>query len=123
MSGRRRAYVHECMLEMDHGSDPAAPGAAVTTALCGSPDHEGPCRWPHHTAASPAGDSLRVRTVFAAAPVDEHEVRSRIARALVEARGWTVIGGAASELAGSEADLGARLLAGPHRDEPGSLTR
>ena len=115
MDDERRAYVHELMLAMDPGADPAGPGAVVTAALCGGWEHEGPCRWPHHTAVSPAGDALRVRTVFVAAPEDEHEVRARIASALVHAPGWFVIAGGPSQVTEDEAALAGRLLAGPFR--------
>ena len=40
----RRSFVHEADLWLAGGVDPAAVGAAVTAALCGHWEHEGPCR-------------------------------------------------------------------------------
>lgn len=34
-------------LRLSANSDDRAPGGAVTVALCGHWDHDGPCRWPH----------------------------------------------------------------------------
>lgn len=39
--------VHRVLL--DAGGDPRALGGAVTAALCGHWEHDGRCRWPHHT--------------------------------------------------------------------------
>jgi hypothetical protein len=79
----RAAFVHEAVLELAAGADERAPGAAVTVALCGHWDHEGGCRWPHHTAVDARpGRSVRVRTLFACASEDEGQVRERISAAL-----------------------------------------
>ena len=62
--------------------DPAALGGAVTVALCGHWEHDGPCRWPHHTETSADGDEW-VSTVRFNAPEEELEsVRSTITRVL-----------------------------------------
>ena len=66
--------------------DPAALGGAVTVALCGHWEHEGPCRWPHHTESSADGDDW-VATVRFDAPDDEvAEVRSAILMAIASGR-------------------------------------
>lgn len=79
----RQAFVHEAILVMEPEADEAAPGAAVTVALCGHWDHEGPCPLsPHRAHADRVGDELHVTVVFAAEPETEHEVRRRIDRAL-----------------------------------------
>ena len=62
--------------------DPAALGGAVTTALCGHWEHDGPCRWPHFTSSEVVGDVLVVTVHFDASPADDPEVRDRIRSAL-----------------------------------------
>ena len=67
--------------------DVGAPGAAITVALCGHWEHEPPCPLaPHHTAAEPEGEELRLRTLFAVEPEREQEVRERIREALAAGR-------------------------------------
>ena len=65
--------------------DVAALGGAVTVALCGHWEHDGPCRWPHHTASHPhpeeAGSWLAT-VRFDAAASEEQEVRELIRQAL-----------------------------------------
>jgi len=62
--------------------DPAAVGGAVTVALCGHWEHDGPCRWPHHTDTVAEGDEW-LATVRFDAPDDELDsVRSTITRVL-----------------------------------------
>ena len=79
----RQAFAHEAILVMEPEADEGAPGAAVTVALCGHWDHEGPCPLsPHRAHAARVGDELHVTVVFAAEPETEHEVRRRIERAL-----------------------------------------
>jgi hypothetical protein len=76
-------HAHVAVLELEPGADTAAPGAAVTVALCGHWQHEGRCRWPHRTdVTSLVGRALDVRVVFAAPSSEVDEVRSRIAAGL-----------------------------------------
>ncbi len=116
----RRAFVHQASLRLDPGADPRAPGAAVTVALCGHWEHEGPCRWPHlATIAGRSGDELSLRVLFAADPEDEPEARRRIVRALrrgiVEGAPrpsrWTVLAERRCDLRSDEAEAAARLTA------------
>jgi hypothetical protein len=96
-----RQFAHEQVCRVaDLRGDPAALGGAVTVALCGHWEHEGDCRWPHHTSSRPDGDEV-VATVRFDAPDDEvPEVRRLVGQAL--ARG---------ELVGPEGDLATwRLL-------------
>jgi hypothetical protein len=103
----REAYAVEAVLEMSPEADTRAPGAAITTSLCGSSEHEGPCRLaPHHTSAE----------------LEEH-VRSRILAALStgplasaqgEATDWRLAHGEVSEVLAHEAAHAARLV----RDDP-----
>ena len=62
--------------------DPAALGGAVTVAICGHWEHEGPCRWEHRTDTVDDGDGLVARVRFDAAPEDEQRVRELIRSAL-----------------------------------------
>jgi len=80
-------FVHEVVVRLRPGHDTRAIGGAVTQALCGHWDHEGPCRWPHRTEATPLADgSLVARVSFECEPADEAEVRRSIAGAA--RRGW-----------------------------------
>ncbi|MEO6502089.1 MAG: hypothetical protein ABIQ09_09280 [Jatrophihabitantaceae bacterium] len=79
----RQAFAHTAELSMPAGDDPAAVGAAITIALCGHWEHEPPCPLsPHHTCADRDGETVRVRTLFAAEPDQASEVRRRIEQAL-----------------------------------------
>lgn len=83
----RTAFAHDAALIMGPGADLAAPGAAVTVALCGHWKHEPPCpRAPHHTSAARTGDEVWVRILFAAEPDVEGVVRERIDSALSSGR-------------------------------------
>ena len=62
--------------------DPAALGGAVTTALCGHWEHDGPCRWPHFTSPEVDGDTVAVTVSFDAPAEDEAQVRALIRSAL-----------------------------------------
>ena len=53
-------FVHEATVELADGADPRALGGAITVALCGHWEHEPPCRWPHHTDITAAGDGSHV---------------------------------------------------------------
>ena len=75
-------YVHGATVHLAEGADPRAVGGAITVALCGTWDHEPPCRWPHHTDITPDGDGHVVRTVFTVEPEEEPAVRQRIVQAL-----------------------------------------
>lgn len=83
----REVFAHDAVLRVASGGDVRAPGAAITVALCGHWDHEPPCPLaPHHVAATPDGDVVRLRVLFAAEPADEAEVRRRISQALGSSR-------------------------------------
>lgn len=110
----------DVLLEPDGSA--AAPGGAVTLALCGSWDHAGACRWPHKTSVVWDGCQGRVRVVFVAGEEDEKHVRVLINQALVggECVGpdgmlnrWVASSLGTGELGESDAALGART-AGLH---------
>jgi hypothetical protein len=83
----RKAYAHEAVLDLEPGGDDAAPGGAITVALCGSWTHEPPCRLaPHHTRVHRSGREVTLRLLFATEPEDEPKVRALVEEALT--RGW-----------------------------------
>lgn len=102
-------FVHEAELRLEPGTDPAAVGAAVTTALCGHWEHEGPCRWPHNNATDGSDAGTSFRTLFVASATDEDEVRERIERSLQEASGWVVLETRARPVSSPERPLARRL--------------
>lgn len=115
----RQPFAHEALLTMDRDADTAAPGAAVTVALCGHWEHEPPCPLsPHHIAAEWAEDNVRVRVLFAVEAQQESEVRQRIDRALSggESAGpdgvatrWQLLSSAQSAVRSTETDHARRL--------------
>src|ERR687898_3600605 len=111
MPDRPLAFVHEVELRLESGTDRAAVGAAVTAALCGHWEHEGPCRWPHNNAVGAAGPATAFRTLFVAPAGEEEEVRDRIERALREGPGWAVLETRARPVLPGEQPLAERLAA------------
>jgi hypothetical protein len=109
MSRAREAFVHQAELLLRDGIDPGAPGASVTTALCGHWEHDGPCRWPHNNAILVDGAPARFRTLFVADPADEQAIRGLIVDALTGAAGWSAISFGARPVAASERALARRL--------------
>jgi hypothetical protein len=108
----RDAHVRAAALRLGPEVDPRAVGAAVTTALCGHWEHEGPCRWPHHNAIAPRDDGHELRVVFVAPDADVAEVASRIDAALRMMDGCDVVVTGPAVLRGEELGLGARLASG-----------
>jgi hypothetical protein len=74
MTDARVAFVHEAELQLHNGTDPAEVGAAVTTALCGHREHEGPCRWPHNNGIELSDPFANFRTLFVAPSTEEDTV-------------------------------------------------
>ena len=84
-----RDYEHQVdfRIHLTSGSDDRAPGGAVTVALCGHWDHDGPCRWPHFSALTRGDDDLDDLTVaFNASAADIETVKSLIKGALQTGR-------------------------------------
>ncbi|CCQ47962.1 putative uncharacterized protein [Pseudarthrobacter siccitolerans] len=112
-------YVHAATLLMDGAADPAAPGAAVTNALCGHWEHPPPCLLAaHHTGWSRDGDRVSLRIVFATAPASERKVRGLIDTALVSGAfdrpdgtvsRWTLVTSGPAELSGPEREHAERI--------------
>ena len=113
MSHERVAFVHEAELELGDGTDPAAVGAAVTAALCGHWEHDGPCRWPHNSHIELVDSCATFRTLFVAPATDETLVRERIERSLREETGWVVRRTRARSVSPAEAPLAGRLATTP----------
>lgn len=113
MAGQRTPFVFEALLSLDAGTDPAAPGAAVTVELCGTCEHAGGCRWPHNNEMVLAVDGPNFRTLFVAPPSEEHEVRERIELALRSGQGWSVGTCGRRALRPQEEALAARLADTP----------
>jgi hypothetical protein len=120
----RQAFVHEAGLELGSNADDRAPGGAVTMMLCGHWEHEGACRWPHHTSIQHESPSrVIVRTVFASPSDEENFVRDRITAALNTGRldrpsgptTWTLVRDRAAALLAEEQPLAATLAAEPER--------
>lgn len=109
----RRPFVHEVVLDLAEGTDPVAPGAAVTVALCGHWEHDGGCRWPHNNEIWSDGESTTFRTIFVAPPAEECAVRERIELALRSAAGWSIMASGPRALRASERALAVRLANTP----------
>jgi hypothetical protein len=109
MRSVRTAFVHEADLVLGSGTDPGAPGAAVTTELCGHWEHDGPCRWPHNNEIRPGSGVAAFRTLFISSHADEPEVRDKIERALRSLPGWSVERSGPREVKASEQPLALRL--------------
>ncbi len=114
-----RAHVVQAELALQEGFDPAAVGALVTVELCGHWEHEGACRWPHHSAIDAERDPARFRTLFVADATEEPDVRERIERVLRGEAGWRTVSVSARPVAPAERTHADRLAAGPRRGPPG----
>jgi hypothetical protein len=106
-------HAHEAILRLEDGTDPAAVGAAVTVALCGHWEHEGPCRWPHNNEIDAERAPARFRTVFLAPAAEVDEAHRRIAGALRSSHAWSLVSSQPRPLAEDELELAARLLGKP----------
>ena len=109
---KTQVYVHEAEIVVPEGTDPAAVGAAVTVALCGHWEHEGPCQWPHNNHIH----ETRFRTIFIATADDELEVRRRIRLALHGQSGWLIKSDNARSVHPDEEELAVRLARAPRRE-------
>ena len=55
---KQKPHRLEFCIRLEPGADKRAPGGAVTVALCGHWDHEGPCRWPHRSNIHPEKEGV-----------------------------------------------------------------
>ena len=111
-------FVHQAELELGDDADERAPGGAVTVALCGHWDHDGTCRWPHHSQLDVFSGTSRLRTVFVAPERDAAEVRRRIDAALADNGSWVVQASGPVDPTRQEQELGERLAAPPEDEAP-----
>jgi len=111
-------FVHEARLRLAPGADERAPGGAVTVALCGHWEHDGSCRWPHHTAiVTREGEQLTLRVVAVSQPTERARVRGLIGGALAAGglagpggpSHWMLLHSGPAELRAHELSLAARL--------------
>jgi hypothetical protein len=87
-------FAHEASVDLRLG-EPEALGAAVTLALCGALDHDGPCPLaPHFSRTERVGARVLVRVLFVTEREREGEVRSLIDAALDRGSVATPHGGA-----------------------------
>jgi hypothetical protein len=105
----RRAYVYEAELELAPDADPRAPGGAVTAALCGQWEHDGPCRWPHYSEIDTDATPTHLCTVFACRDDEVDDVHATIDAAVRHADEWSVTSSARRDPVGDEVGLGNRL--------------
>jgi hypothetical protein len=73
---------YSSIIVLEGDADEHAPGAAITMELCGHWEHDGDCRWPHHTAYERSGNELSLTCAFEAPEHEVEEVRDRIELAL-----------------------------------------
>lgn len=80
-------FAHEQVCRVrDLVGEPAALGGAVTVALCGHWEHDGDCRWPHHTSVQGHGAGHLVTVAFDADQRDVEQVRERVRKVLSRGR-------------------------------------
>jgi len=82
----RVPFSHRCeyRIRLEPGSDDRAPGGAVTVALCGHWDHDGPCRWPHFSSiTTDIGGHHRLVVEFDAQEDEMEMVRAKIDTAVI----------------------------------------
>ena len=106
---RWRGHVLHAEVAFGSAADPRAPGGAVTVALCGSWEHEGSCRWPHHTAVDSAATPSHVRVVYVVDDDELEQVRSMIESALSSGDGWDTVAVREGTLTAEESALAERL--------------
>jgi hypothetical protein len=105
----RRTIGVDVDLELHSGTDPRAPGAAVTVALCGHWEHEGACRWPHNNRIDDSRVPARLRTVAIVDEPSVAEVLRRMEDGLRAAPDWTVLSFQAGDITDGELPLAERL--------------
>jgi hypothetical protein len=106
-------FVVEAEISLGEECDPAAPGAAVTLALCGRIKHKGPCRWPHNSAIEAGRTPALFRTIFVCDPHEEMDVRMQIEAGLRAGDEWEVLSVRDRPLAKQERKLASNLQGGP----------
>ena len=104
-----RGHAQHADVEFAPDADSRAPGGAVTVALCGSWQHDGACRWPHHTSVDPSVTPSPLRVVYIVADDELDEVRGLIEAALSHGDGWRVVAMHDALLTADEAKQAAKM--------------
>ena len=104
------AIAIEAELDLAPGTDPRAPGGAVTIGLCGGWDHEGPCRWPHNSRVDTSVNPAVLHVVVATDDEDMGEILTRVETGLDRDERWSLLRCAIRCLRADEQDLGERLV-------------
>ena len=128
---QRHAHAHNATVRLDAGGDPAAIGAAITVALCGSWDHDGPCPLaPHHTSwhEDPnAAHVIHTRTLYAVDADREDEAIAALREGLVvghlvgpggRTTTWHLLDDRPSPLEPHETDHAEQLASGHEQRQP-----
>ena len=105
----RSAYRYRATVTLHPGVDEGEPGALVTVELCGSWDHEGSCRWPHHSRLQAEGTTSSFCTIFACEPEERDEIAGRIDRSLRSSGVVHVQNSEITAVPAADAELAARL--------------
>jgi len=87
----RRGHILEADIDLDAGVREEEPGAAITVALCGHWEHDGPCQWPHLTLRS-GHAPMRLSIRYAVADDEAAHVRDAITDALRSSDRWRLHG-------------------------------
>ena len=74
-------FSFHALVDLNEG-DERAIGAAVTVALCGHWEHDGPCRWPHTTSTEVAGSRVAISVNYECPEDERPQVESLIAGAI-----------------------------------------
>lgn len=113
-------FVHAAHVRLAPGGDERAPGGAVTTALCGHWEHEGACRWPHHTDFERRdSQDIQIRIVVGCREDERAAVQATIVEALDAATldgptgvtTWSVVNQGSADATSDEQALLARWWA------------
>src|SRR5688572_22694732 len=107
--GHWRGHVIRADVAFGPGADIRAPGGAVTIALCGSWDHDGSCRWPHHTAVDTSSPHAIIRVVYVVDDGELGHVRDLIESAVTSGTDWRTIAIGHDTLTEEERILSQRL--------------
>jgi hypothetical protein len=105
----RAAVALEGVLYLRRGTDARAPGGEVTVALCGSWEHDGPCRWPDNTHIDVELEPARLRTVVVVPDDEREQVLVLIETALCGDPRWTVCSIGTGPITADEHELSRRL--------------
>ena len=106
----RSAIAVDVYLALTDGTDARAPGGAVTVALCGHWEHDGPCRWPHNSRINAGSHPVRLRIVLVVPDDERAEALGRVEAGLRGDSRWCVRSFGLSVISADEEDLAKRLF-------------